>query len=78
VSAEDVIREAAELVREKAERLVLFGWLKTAGELLQRAGQYMADREQHFSEDVFDELRTLSERVDRIAHAVREGDEHRI
>jgi hypothetical protein len=68
----------ASWVLEYAVRLMLWGWLIDGAKLVERVGQHMADNERDFSEDIFDELREISERLERIAVAIKGRDEHRV
>lgn len=60
-------------VLERLEALVLGGWLDDAVRNLERVAEYMRANEERMSEDVFDELGRIADKLARWAHEVTSG-----
>ena len=57
-------------IAEQAERAVVFGWLAQAAQLIRQSARYMSREESRFSEDIFDDLRIIEEKIDRYSNEV--------
>lgn len=60
-------------VLERMETLILGSWLGDATRDLERVAEYMAANESRMSEDLFDELRRIAEKLSRWADEVIRG-----